>query len=63
MSNEIPKLPAESFERVHIDSTQAERIVKPSLSFWQDAWQPSPLPGGSPIRRLGGLGPESCFLR
>ncbi len=38
MSNEIPKLPAESFERVHIDSTQAERIVKPSLSFWQDAW-------------------------
>ena len=38
MSNDIPKLPAESFERVHIDSTQAERIVKPSLSFWQDAW-------------------------
>lgn len=38
MAQDIKKLPADSFERVHIDSTQAERISKPSLSFWQDAW-------------------------
>ncbi|MDI2589667.1 ABC transporter permease [Psychrobacillus sp. NEAU-3TGS] len=38
MSLDIKKIPAESFERVHIDSSHAERITKPSLSFWQDAW-------------------------
>lgn len=38
MNEDVKKLPADSFERVHIDSTQAEKISKPSLSFWQDAW-------------------------
>ncbi|MFJ8064088.1 oligopeptide ABC transporter permease [Psychrobacillus sp. NPDC096426] len=38
MSEDIKKLPAESFEKVHIDSSHSERITKPSLSFWQDAW-------------------------
>lgn len=38
MSQDFKKLPAGSFERVQIDSTQAERISKPSMSFWQDAW-------------------------
>ncbi|MDW0117247.1 ABC transporter permease [Sporosarcina thermotolerans] len=32
------QLPPEKFERVVIDSDSAERITKPSLSFWQDAW-------------------------
>ncbi|WP_313892488.1 oligopeptide ABC transporter permease [Psychrobacillus sp.] len=38
MSSELKKLPAESFERITIDSSHSERIAKPSLSFWQDAW-------------------------
>lgn len=38
MSLDLNKIPTESFDRVHIDSSQAERITKPSLSFWQDAW-------------------------
>ncbi|WP_144509494.1 oligopeptide ABC transporter permease [Bacillus sp. FJAT-22090] len=38
MSLDTKKLPADSFEQVHIDSTHAERITKPSMSFWQDAW-------------------------
>ena len=38
MSEDTKKLPAESFERIQIDSSHAERITKPSLSFWQDAW-------------------------
>lgn len=35
---ETEQLPQEDFERVLIDSEQAERIEKKSLSFWQDAW-------------------------
>ena len=35
---DLKQLPAESFERITIDSSHAERITKPSLSFWQDAW-------------------------
>ena len=38
MTQNLDKLPAESFNRITIDSTQAEKIAKPSLSFWQDAW-------------------------
>lgn len=38
MSSDLKKLPADSFERITIDSSQSERISKPSLSFWQDAW-------------------------
>ncbi|MBW9234877.1 ABC transporter permease, partial [Leptospira santarosai] len=34
----LDKLPADSFKRITIDSSAAERISKPSLSFWQDAW-------------------------
>src|SRR5690606_36583817 len=35
---ELQQLPPEKFERITIDSSSAERISKPSLSFWQDAW-------------------------
>ncbi|MCM3743253.1 ABC transporter permease [Sporosarcina luteola] len=35
---ELQQLPPEKFERITIDSSRAERITKPSLSFWQDAW-------------------------
>ena len=35
---ELQQLPPEKFERITIDSSNAERISKPSLSFWQDAW-------------------------
>jgi oligopeptide transport system permease protein len=38
MTQNLDKLPAESFKRITIDSSQAEKISKPSLSFWQDAW-------------------------
>ncbi|WP_391120493.1 oligopeptide ABC transporter permease [Psychrobacillus sp. L3] len=38
MSKDTKNLPTDSFERIHIDSTHAERISKPSMSFWQDAW-------------------------
>lgn len=38
MKKEIQQLPPEKFERITIDSDSAERIAKPSLSFWQDAW-------------------------
>jgi len=38
MTQNLDKLPKGSFERITIDKTQAERISKPSLSFWQDAW-------------------------
>ena len=34
----MEKLPKDSFERITIDSSHAEKISKPSLSFWQDAW-------------------------
>ncbi|PIC70324.1 peptide ABC transporter permease [Sporosarcina sp. P16b] len=36
--NEEEKLTPEDFERVTIDAHHSERIEKPSLSFWQDAW-------------------------
>lgn len=35
---ELQQLPPERFERITIDSSDAERITKPSVSFWQDAW-------------------------
>ena len=38
MTQEMEKLPKDSFERITIDSSHAEKISKPSLSFWQDAW-------------------------
>ncbi|REB07403.1 ABC transporter permease [Sporosarcina sp. BI001-red] len=38
MKKDIEKLPQDQFERIEIDSSHAERIEKPSLSFWQDAW-------------------------
>ena len=38
MSQDLKKLPAESFNRVQVDSSQAEKISKPSVSFWKDAW-------------------------
>lgn len=38
MSQDLKKLPADSFERIQVDSSQAEKISKPSVSFWKDAW-------------------------
>ena len=38
MTQNLEKLPTGSFKRITIDSSQAEKIAKPSLSFWQDAW-------------------------
>lgn len=38
MSQNFENLPTDSFNRVTVDSSQAEKIAKPSLSFWQDAW-------------------------
>lgn len=38
MTNNMEKLPKDSFEQITIDSSQAEKISKPSLNFWQDAW-------------------------
>ncbi len=38
MTNNIEKLPKDSFERITVDSSHAEKISKPSLNFWQDAW-------------------------
>lgn len=38
MTNNMEKLPKDSFDRITIDSSHAEKISKPSLSFWQDAW-------------------------
>lgn len=38
MKKEYEQLPQEQFERVTLDSEKSERIEKPSLSFWQDAW-------------------------
>ena len=32
------KIDKSLFEPVHIDSAKSEKIEKPSLSFWQDAW-------------------------
>lgn len=38
MTQNLEKLPKGSFERITVDTKQAERISKPSVSFWQDAW-------------------------
>lgn len=38
MTQNLENLPTGSFKRITIDSSQAEKIAKPSLSFWQDAW-------------------------
>lgn len=38
MTKEYPKLPPEAFKHVHMDGSQTEKISKPSLNFWQDAW-------------------------
>ncbi|CEG22261.1 Oligopeptide transport system permease protein OppC [Planococcus massiliensis] len=38
MTQNLEKLPKGSFERITVDTKQAERITKPSVSFWQDAW-------------------------
>ena len=38
MTNKQDNLPKDSFERITLDSSHSERIAKPSLSFWQDAW-------------------------
>ncbi|AYC29012.1 oligopeptide ABC transporter permease [Paenisporosarcina cavernae] len=38
MTQNMENLPQGSFNRVTVDSAAAERISKPALSFWQDAW-------------------------
>ncbi|MFS0574496.1 oligopeptide ABC transporter permease [Sporosarcina sp. 179-K 3D1 HS] len=38
MTHHMEGLPKDAFEQVVVDSAQAEKISKPSLSFWQDAW-------------------------
>lgn len=38
MTQNLEKLPKDSFERVPRNLEQAEKISKPSVSFWQDAW-------------------------
>ncbi|AQQ53916.1 oligopeptide ABC transporter permease [Planococcus lenghuensis] len=39
MTQHPEQLPKGVFERVTIDPSQAEKIAKPSLNFWQDAWR------------------------
>lgn len=39
MTQNYEKLPQGSFDRIPRDTQQAERISKPSVSFWQDAWR------------------------
>lgn len=38
MTQNLEKMPKGSFERITIDPSAAERISKPSVSFWQDVW-------------------------
>ncbi|MDN7241476.1 ABC transporter permease [Planococcus sp. N028] len=38
MTQNLEKLPKGSFERITVSAEQAERISKPSVNFWQDAW-------------------------
>lgn len=38
MTQNLEKLPKGSFERITVDTAAAERISKPSVSFWQDVW-------------------------
>ncbi|MBT2581731.1 oligopeptide ABC transporter permease [Planococcus sp. ISL-109] len=39
MTQNYENLPKDSFERIARDTVQAEKISKPSVSFWQDAWR------------------------
>lgn len=39
MTQNYEKLPQDAFERIGRDTQQAEKISKPSVSFWQDAWR------------------------
>ncbi|HSJ37860.1 MAG TPA: oligopeptide ABC transporter permease [Planococcus sp. (in: firmicutes)] len=39
MTQNYDNLPKGSFDRIPRDTKQAERISKPSVSFWQDAWR------------------------
>ncbi|GKV68212.1 peptide ABC transporter permease [Sporosarcina sp. NCCP-2716] len=38
MQKDYEQLPQDKFKRITLNSDHAERIAKPSLSFWQDAW-------------------------
>ncbi|MGG0643025.1 oligopeptide ABC transporter permease [Sporosarcina gallistercoris] len=38
LNKNLEQLSQDQFERITIDSSHSERIEKPSLSFWQDAW-------------------------
>src|SRR3954451_12072044 len=38
MTQNYEKLPVDAFESVTFDSSHSEKISKPSLNFWQDAW-------------------------
>ncbi|GBF11783.1 MAG: ABC transporter permease [Tepidibacillus sp.] len=35
----MPEITNQSFQRISHDRDQAEKIVRPSLNFWQDAWR------------------------
>lgn len=39
MTQNYEKLPEGAFDRIGRDTEQAEKISKPSVSFWQDAWR------------------------
>lgn len=39
MTQHHEQLPKGAFDRVTLDPAQAEKIAKPSLSFWEDAWR------------------------
>lgn len=38
MSNDVKNFPKDAFDRITVDGKHAEKISKPSLNFWQDAW-------------------------
>ncbi|MGM0897742.1 MAG: oligopeptide ABC transporter permease [Bacillota bacterium] len=39
MTQNYEKLPQDAFNRIPRDTEQAEKISKPSVNFWQDAWR------------------------
>lgn len=39
MTQNYEKLPQDAFTRIPRDTQEAEKISKPSVSFWQDAWR------------------------
>ncbi|WP_341961605.1 ABC transporter permease [Planococcus maritimus] len=39
MTQNYDKLPQDAFTRIPRDTQEAEKISKPSVSFWQDAWR------------------------